>query len=88
MARGERRLHRTERRGRPACMPEKAIKKARRQRPRGGNEKAPKSPDFIGFSTLQMAHLAGFEPTACRLGVSFRRKLTIGFCVMQWQKPQ
>ena len=40
------------------------------------------------FVSGALAHLAGFEPTACRLGVSFRRKLTIGFCVMQWQKPQ
>ena len=66
---GERRSHRAERRVHPARMPGKAIKKPRRRRPREGNEKAPKSPDFIGFSTLQMAHLAGFEPTACRLGV-------------------
>ena len=31
-------------------------------------KKAPKAPRFLGLSALQMAHLAGFEPTACRLG--------------------
>ena len=50
--------------------------------------KAPKTPDLTGFSALWMAHPEEFEsPTYC-LGVLFRWKLTVGFRVMQWQKPQ
>ena len=51
-------------------------------------EKVPKTLDFIGFSALWMAHPEELEsPTYC-LGVLFRWKLTVGFRVMQWQKPQ
>ena len=68
-----------------------------RKRPRAARENgAPTAIAGMGkherrrqpFVSGALAHLAGFEPTACRLGVLFRWKLTVGFRVMQWQKPQ